>query len=61
MHHSYVIPGIDAAVMREQAAKRLRDKRDPGETVVHYHALGQICNEHCEKFRFEDLKVDSDG
>ena len=55
MHHSYVIPDlVDAAKMREDAAKRLRDKRHPEETIVHYHKVGQSCTVQCEEYRFEN-------
>lgn len=56
MHHSYVIEGIDAAKMREDAARRLRDTRHPEETDVHYHKASEHCDERCERYRFADLK-----
>ena len=57
MHHSYVIKGIDASKMREDASRRLRDRRHPEETVVHYHQVGEHCTEECEQYRFTDLEI----
>ena len=47
-HHSYVVPGVDGAVMNKQAEAR-RDKE--GEiTIVHQHGRGRSCNNYCKMF-----------
>lgn len=47
MHNSYIIPGVDEAVMKTQAHKRLEDKYHPEPTAIHYHGNAQPCNEKC--------------
>jgi hypothetical protein len=60
MHHAYVIPNVvDAAVVREQAARRLRDKYNPEESTVHYHRHGEHCDERCEVYTFDRLEEDN--
>lgn len=48
MHSAYIVPGIvDGAVVEKQAEDRSRDKRHPEPTFVHYHKMGNECNEKC--------------
>lgn len=44
--HAYIGPGIDGAVVHEQAMTRCTDKREPTSTVVHDHAALKPCKEH---------------
>jgi hypothetical protein len=62
MHHSYIIPGVvDAAVMRDKAAKRLigDNHNKPEETIVHYHRHGEHCDARCEHFHFPSKEARS--
>lgn len=56
MHNYFVLPGIDAAKMRDEASRKLRDIYSPEESNVHYHKATEHCDERCEQYRFSDLE-----
>jgi hypothetical protein len=50
-HHYYVVPGIvDGRKCHEDADRRRRDKRDPGDSIVHEHEKGARCNNRCTTY-----------
>jgi hypothetical protein len=55
MHNYFIVDNIDVAAVRKEAQSRAFDKRNPEDSIVHFHPYNpEGCPDNCE---FEEYKV----